>query len=121
MGISQMVRSQGLRSCRSVQNLLLQSLFWLAFVACFLIPQPVRAARAAVQEIIGRVETGERLVYTLPDLKKGQTLYAYAQGTSGNLDPFLVLVRPGTDIPALRQAFTAELEKTLAAGGIRWS
>ncbi|MEZ4485172.1 MAG: hypothetical protein R2864_11495 [Syntrophotaleaceae bacterium] len=82
-----------------------------------MLPLSVMAAREAVQEITGRLDPGERLIFTLADLKQGQTLYVLAQGVSGNLDPFLVLVRPGTDIPGLRQAFTLELEKTIAAGG----
>jgi len=108
---------QRFRSCRSLQNLLWRSLFWLVFLGGLLLPLPVTAARAAVQEITGRLDPGERLVFTLADLKQGQTLYAHALGTSGSLDPFLVLVQPGVDIPTLRQAFTLELERTLAAGG----
>jgi hypothetical protein len=72
---------------------------------------------APVQEITGRIDPGDRLFYALPDLKKGQTLYARARGTSGNLDPLLVLIPPGRDLSALRQAFVAELDRTIAAGG----
>jgi hypothetical protein len=83
-----------------------------------LIPFPASAKGAPrIQEITGHLEPGERLVYTLPKLKKGQILYARVLRTSGNLDPFLVLIRPGTDFTAVRQAFAEKLEQTIAAGG----
>jgi hypothetical protein len=97
---------------------LLWALPWLSLFLYLLTPLAADAKCVAqIQEITGRLESGQRLVYTLPNLKKGHTLYAQAQGTSGNLDPFLVLIRPGTDFTALRQAFAKQLEQTIAAGG----
>lgn len=81
---------------------------------------PVRDAGAQggpVQDITGRIEMGDLAVYRLPDLKAGRILYARVQGISGNLDPFLVLIRPGIDLDALQKAFRTELEKTIAEGG----
>jgi hypothetical protein len=49
-----------------------------------------------VQEITGRVESKERLerlfYYNLPNLRRGQTLYVFMEGTSLNLDPFVALI-----------------------------
>lgn len=92
----------------------------LAFYLFLLAASPLTGsalAGVAVQEITGHLGPDERLVYSLPHLKKNRTLYARAQGTSGNLDPLLVLIRPGTDLSALRESFVIELEKTIAAGG----
>lgn len=87
-------------------------------VPVLLVPAPDAAAQGgAVQDITGRIEMGDTVTYRLPDLKAGRTLYARVQGISGNLDPFLVLIRPGTDLAALQQAFRTELEKTIAEGG----
>lgn len=95
-------------------------LLWFCLCLFLLVPllRPAKGiAAGSVQEITGRLEPDDRLVYSLPNLKKGQTLYVQALGTSGNLDPLLVLIRPGTDLSALRQSFLTELEKTIAAGG----
>lgn len=50
-------------------------------------------ANHQIQEFQGFVEGGSREVYTLNDLKKGDTLYAYMTGIDGNLDPFLGIVQ----------------------------
>lgn len=49
----------------------------------------------AVQELTGHLEAQEIAVFSLPSLRQEQTLFARAQGTFGNLDPFLALVDPG--------------------------
>jgi len=42
-----------------------------------------------IQELQGTVEDDRGIIYSLKDLKKGDTLYAYMTGTNGNLDPLL--------------------------------
>jgi hypothetical protein len=46
---------------------------------------------AQVQEIIGYLYPGEREVYDLPNLKRGDKLYVYMQRLSGNLDPLFAI------------------------------
>jgi hypothetical protein len=46
---------------------------------------------AQVQEIIGYLYPGEREVYDLPNLKRGDTLFVYMQHLSGNLDPLFAI------------------------------
>jgi hypothetical protein len=52
----------------------------------------------AVQDITGRIEKGDHVVYRLPDLKEGETIYARVQGTTGDIDPLLILIRLGADL-----------------------
>jgi len=56
-----------------------------------------------VQEITGHIELKSAPHYfTLPNLRKGQTLYVFMQGTSNSLDPFAALLKPGIDVTTLR-------------------
>jgi hypothetical protein len=64
---------------------------------------------SSVQELTGRIDAGEAIIYLLPGLQEGQTLYIRMTGTSGNLDPIIGLVDPGAD-PDL---FEASLEEAL--------
>jgi len=52
-----------------------------------------------VQALTGVVNAGEVDIFRLPGLKQGQTLYAYAAATGGNLDPIIALL-PGSIDPA---------------------
>ena len=52
---------------------------------------------AQVNEIHGRLEPNRYLVYLMPDLKAGQTLYVYLETTSGNLDPVMGLISTQKD------------------------
>ncbi len=58
-----------------------------------------------IQVLEGRVEVGEVMYYRLPDLKAGDTLYAYMRNLSGNLNPLLTL----SDILANTWPATASL------------
>lgn len=105
-------------SIRHEDETRIRILIFTILLAWLLIPaQGTEARDGPVQDITGRIEMGEIVVYRLPDLKAGRTLYARVQGISGDLDPFLVLIRPGIDLTALQQAFRADLEKTIAEGG----
>ena len=69
-----------------------------------------------VQLLTGRVEPGAGAFYLLPNLKQGQTLYVYAQGTSGNLDPLLLLSDETLNRFTVRDEFWADVERAIAAG-----
>ncbi len=69
---------------------------------------------AQVQEINGKYDLGDGgIIYELPDLKKGQVLSVYAEGTSGNFDPFIGLLDAQSDITQVSDAFTAEVEAAI--------
>jgi hypothetical protein len=70
-----------------------------------------------VQEITGRIEQdGQGNLFLLPDRKQGETLYIYAEGTSGNLDPAAMVLDSTTPINTLRAAFFSEIEEAIAEG-----
>ena len=69
-----------------------------------------------VQEMTGRAGAGDNIFYTLPNLKQDEVLYVYAEGTSGNLDPFVGLSDTRYIGEALSQAFWGEVERVIAEG-----
>ena len=67
----------------------------------------------AVQELTGRVGEGGRVLYTVPNLGEGDTLYVYLENISGDLDPLVGL--SDTKIsPAVIDAFVVRLEEAIA-------
>jgi hypothetical protein len=74
------------------------------------------AQEGSVQRLVGFIQPDKRAVYVLPDLQRGQVLYIYATGTSGNLDPFVALADASRDPDELRDRFAAEVGQALAAG-----
>ena len=70
---------------------------------------------ARVQELTGYLVPKGSTFYLIPDLKQGEILYAYAMGTSGNLDPFLGLSSDHFDTATLRESFWEKVEETVAS------
>jgi hypothetical protein len=69
-----------------------------------------------VQELTGRIDAGEAIIYLLPGLQQGQTLYIRMTGTSGNLDPFIGLIDPSVDPNQLEENLEKALDATVAGG-----
>jgi hypothetical protein len=70
-----------------------------------------------VQELSGRIVLGEpNKVYLLSDLKQGQTLYVYMQGTSGNLDPLVGVLESDADVDTLGIEFRTAVEEAVVKG-----
>jgi hypothetical protein len=100
-------------------RLILWAFFLLVTVSVGLavISTPVGAQDGgAVQELTTYVNPEGGSIYTLPGLKKGQTLYVSVEGVSGNIDPLVGL----TDMPlsgqAVRDSFWAKIEKVVEEG-----
>ncbi len=72
-------------------------LLLFALLAALLLPFGYALAQgeAPVQEINGSLASGQVDVFLLKGLTQGQTLYAFLENTSGNLDPVLAI--PPTD------------------------
>lgn len=69
-----------------------------------------------IQEITGRLEAGQLLLYQVSGLAPGDVLYAYVQGLSGSLDPAAGIVRPEVDIARGQAQFQAELAAMVQNG-----
>ena len=86
---------------------------WLLLQAITTMIAPVHAT-SRVQEVTGHLDLQDSLIYELPGLKKGETLYVYAEGKSGNLDPSAGILRPTVDVATAREQYRKEREKILA-------
>ncbi len=100
----------------------LRSVVPIAATILFLFPvaPPVAAQiqeSSAVQVVTGYIEPENGAVfYAISDLARGQTLYVYASGTSGNLDPFLALADHKIDRETARDSFEEEVAAATADG-----
>ncbi|MEJ2069400.1 MAG: hypothetical protein P8X58_03180 [Syntrophobacterales bacterium] len=75
------------------------------------LPPAAWADSPQAQEIKGRLELQEYLVYELPNLKSGDNLSIYLKGTSDTLDPFAAILKPGVDLTTLQQKYLPELKR----------
>ncbi|HFD38274.1 MAG TPA: hypothetical protein ENJ31_00265 [Anaerolineae bacterium] len=69
-----------------------------------------------VQVLTGYVAKGGGLLYTLPDLEAGHTLYVYLAGTSGNLDPMTGVIEGQVNGRDLQKAFWDDVDRLIAEG-----
>ena len=69
-----------------------------------------------IQMLTGYIEPRGGTFYLVTGLKKGESLYVYASGTSGNLDPFVGLSSERLDGAALRDSFWGRVEEIVASG-----
>ena len=69
-----------------------------------------------VQEQTGTIRTGDFFYYLVPDLKRGQTLYLYAENRSGNLDPIMGILDAAQDTEALEIDYSTEIQTRIEQG-----
>lgn len=69
-----------------------------------------------VQELTGYAAIGDNIFFTIPALKQGETLYVYAAGTSGTLDPFVGLSDERVGSDTLNDAFWSEVQRVRDEG-----
>ena len=68
-----------------------------------------------VQELTGRIEPGEIIIYDLPSLRQGQKLYLHASATSGNLDPIIFITDTAFDPDVLEADVESALDQAAQA------
>jgi hypothetical protein len=69
-----------------------------------------------VQELTGKIEPGEIIIYNLPSLFRGQKLYVHASATSGNLDPIVFLTDTDFDPNALEADIESAMDQAAQEG-----
>jgi hypothetical protein len=72
--------------------------------------------QGSVQQVSGRLEINRGLVYTIAGLEQGRTLYVYATGMSGNLDPFVGLSATQLQGASLAEEFYGAVDDVIAEG-----
>jgi hypothetical protein len=88
----------------------------LMMALSFVLPYAWAQDNGPVEVLTGQLEPESGLVYLIPGLERGQKLYVYAHGTSGNLDPFVGLVDRDIDRAAVREEFAAQVARAIADG-----
>jgi hypothetical protein len=73
-------------------------------------------AGGPIQEFVGYADLGDNIFYSIPSLQQGETVYVYAAGVSGNLDPFVALSDHAYRSDELNQAFWEEVDRVVAEG-----
>ncbi len=74
-------------------------ILWVVVVTLLLPASALAQGNPAVQELDGSIAPGQQDVFRLASLEQGQTLYAFMENTSGNLDPLLFIL-PGNQDPS---------------------
>ncbi len=72
--------------------------------------------RQPVQVLAGSIMPGEFSYYRLDDLNAGDTLYAYLDERSGNLDPAMGILEGNQDVEALLTEYRAALQTEIERG-----
>ena len=88
-----------------IPNILLVSVITIllfSLVSSLLVPLAVGMTEEKTQELRGYIEDGVGIVYTIKNLKKGDTLFLSMNHSSGNLDPLLGILREPEDLHNLR-------------------
>ena len=88
-----------------IPNILLVSVITIllfSLVSSLLVPLAVGMTEEKTQELRGYIEDGVGIVYTIKNLKKGDTLFLSMNHSSGNLDPLLGILKEPEDLHNLR-------------------
>jgi len=90
---------------------------WAVLISIGLLLVPLTHAQGApsaacVQEITGHIDPGEREIYRLPNLRRGDTLYIYMQRLSGSLDPLFAIADGQFTMKLFDDQLQAKLKKT---------
>lgn len=71
---------------------------------------------APVQLLEGSLEPGQALIFLLPGLQGGQTVYLRMDAVSGNLDPIMGIIDPKVDPEELESAIETAFDRAISEG-----
>jgi len=80
----------------------------LLLALMFLIGSASAQTKVMVQQTTGHLEERDNALYKISGLSKGDMLYVYAKGTSGNFDPMVMLFASGNDLGGSRKLFLSQ-------------
>ena len=88
----------------------------LTLVTILLAPLEIVQAQDTpdVQELLGSLAPNQTDIYRISGLKKGQTLDAFMENVSGNLDPILSILPADGDLTATLDSFRKEVADLVA-------
>jgi len=111
------LRSSDFNSAPSIRWQRISGVILILIACMFALPNTAGAQEEErVQEITGRVELVGGVIYNLAGLSSGDTLYVFAERTSGNLDPIVALASTGLTAGELRDQFNSEVDRAIAQG-----
>ena len=91
-------------------------LFLVILFITLVAPLNVRAQGAsAVQELRGSLATGQVDVFRLAGMKQGQSVSAFMENTSGNLDPLLLFLSADQDLSATLASYSKAVADLVAS------
>ncbi|NNK13445.1 MAG: hypothetical protein HKP52_04320, partial [Desulfofustis sp.] len=76
--------------------------FLFSLINSLFVPLAFGMTEQRIQEIKGYIQDGVGVVYTIHNLKKGDTLFLSMKHTGGNLDPLLGILKEPEDLHDLR-------------------
>ena len=93
----------------------------IAVLVVFLLLQMIPASEGqdhtkSIQILEGGIEPNDIDVYLLPALDSNDTLYAYMNGTSGNLDSFIALTTSNASISQIVSIFKERISEAIENG-----
>ena len=100
----------------TVHSFIVKFLFFFILVAAFGVYPAAAQLTDQVQELAGIIEPGEIVIYDLPLLSEGQTLYVYTTATRGNLDPIIFVTDTDFHPEILEADFEAAFDAALLEG-----
>lgn len=94
-----------------------RALFIALVLSLTAVPAAIHASgERAVQVLSGRIEPETTVFYRLSGLNRGDTIYVYIEGASGNLDPFAALSDVRLEGEVIKDEFYSQVDRVIAEG-----
>jgi hypothetical protein len=104
------------RTCMNYRRLVVELFLIFTFVLIVTHTSVIAQNEGAVHEITGHIDLEESDAYRVPNLRRGETLYVFIDGVTGNLDPLAVLMNLDMDPDAVRQLSLGQAAQQMEPG-----